>query len=80
MFCPLPPSLSRLWPFYTLAHNNLAAVLEDRAEAERHLRIALSIDPGHVNSRYNIALMLRCVGFFRGCVTCLSNIPGPLSP
>ena len=48
-----------MWPFYTLAHNNLAAVLDDRAEAERHLRTALAIDPGHANSRYNIALLLR---------------------
>ena len=52
-------SLFRLWPFYTLAHNNLATVVEDGAEAEGHLKIALSIDPGHANSRYNIALLLR---------------------
>ena len=56
-------TVARLWPFYTLAHNNLAAVLGDSAEAERHLKIALSIDPGHTSSCYNIALLLRYVPY-----------------
>ena len=53
----------RLWPTYALAHNNLAAVLgeESPKEAEQHLKLALRIDPGHANSLYNFAFILRSV-------------------
>lgn len=51
--------LSRLWPTYTEAHNNLAAILPDPKEATKHLEMALTIDPGHPTSLYNLALMLR---------------------
>ena len=49
----------RLWPTYVLAHNNLATLLEDRQKAEFHLRTALSIDPWHPNSLYNLAVFMR---------------------
>ena len=48
-----------LWPSYTVAHNNLATVVDTHDEAEKHLLRALKIDPGHVNSLYNFALLLR---------------------
>ena len=50
---------SRLWPNYVLAHNNLATLLEDKPTAEYHLREALSIDPWHPNSLYNLAVFMR---------------------
>ena len=49
----------RLWPNYTMAHNNLATLIEDPTEAERHLKMALAIDPWHPNSLYNLAVMQR---------------------
>eukprot|EP00094_Tigriopus_californicus_P001135 TCALIF_01098-PA protein Name:"Similar to CG31690 Transmembrane and TPR repeat-containing protein CG31690 (Drosophila melanogaster)" AED:0.17 eAED:0.17 QI:8/0.66/0.9/0.9/0.77/0.8/10/79/596 len=48
----------KLWPTYTEAHNNLAAILPDPKEATKHLEMALTIDPGHPTSLYNLALML----------------------
>jgi hypothetical protein len=52
-------SFASLWPSYTVALNNLAAVVSDGDEAEKHLRAALRIDPGHANSLFNVALLLR---------------------
>jgi len=51
----------RLWPSYPPALNNLAAVVPCKAEAERHIRRALEIDPGHPNSLYNAAVLIRYV-------------------
>ncbi len=48
-----------LWPSYAPALNNLASVVSDWEEAERHVRAALSVDPGHPNSLFNAALMLK---------------------
>ena len=42
-----------------LAHNNLAAVVSDRAEAEAHLVAALKVDAGHANSLFNFAVILK---------------------
>ena len=50
---------SRLWPDYVLAHNNLATLLEDRDSSIVHLRRALSIDPWHPTSLYNMAVLYR---------------------
>ena len=53
--------LYRLWPTYALAHNNLAAVVNDSSDAEKHVKLALRIDPGHANALFNMALILRSV-------------------
>ena len=42
-----------------MAHNNLATVVSSQKEAEMHLKNALLIDPGHANSLYNFAILLR---------------------
>jgi hypothetical protein len=42
-----------------MAHNNLATLLSNKTVAEEHLRLALTIDPWHANSLYNLAVLLR---------------------
>merc|ERR1712141_191063 len=63
----------QLWPTYVLAHNNLATLLEDRQTAEYHLRTALSIDPWHPNSLYNLAVFMSEKGLYEEAILLLEK-------
>ena len=52
-------TLSRLWPTYASAHNNLGTQLRDQSEAERHYRKAIFINDRHANAHFNLGVLLR---------------------
>jgi len=52
----------RLWPTYVIAMNNLATVTDNESDIEDLLLRALSLDPGHATSLFNLADLYRQQG------------------
>nr|CAD7202403.1 unnamed protein product [Timema douglasi] len=46
--------MSRLWPTYASAHNNLGTLMTGTDEAESHFLAAIRYSPNHVNAHYNL--------------------------
>jgi len=51
--------ISRLWPTYASAHNNLGTLMSGPEEAESHFLAAIRYSPNHVNAHYNLGQVYR---------------------